>query len=286
MIQKLVKKYSLITLGCLIHAIAFDWCYAPANICYGGFTGIAQILYHFLQFPTIGAMVFLMNVPLYVLGWKLLGKGILVDGLYGMTVSSFFIDLLAKIYDFQAPEYLLACIYGGVLLGAALGLIVGNGSSTGGTELLARLLKFPFPWLPVGKLLMVIDLVVIIGFTIVFNDINNALYGLIGLYISTVVMDFLLYGMDKSKVAYIISRSPDLFIKEIDKKMGRGTTIIHGAGSYTGQSQEILMCAFKQKQIVELKQLANVIDSDAFIIVCDTHDVLGNGFHFYQSNEL
>ena len=279
-------RYLRITVGCLIYAIAFDWCYAPTNISYGGFTGVAQIIYYFFHFPTVGISVFLMNLPLYILGWKLLGNGMLVSGLYGMTVSSAMIDLLAACFRFQAPEPLLACIYGGLLLGIGLGLIIGGGASTGGTDLLARLLKVRFPWLQMGVLLMGADLVVICSTAVVFHDINNALYGLIGLYISTVVMDTILYGLDRSKVAYIICTCPEKFIKAIDDRMGRGATILHGASGITGRERDILMCAFKQRQVVALKQLAKELDPEAFIIVCDAHDVLGNGFHFYQDNEV
>jgi uncharacterized membrane-anchored protein YitT (DUF2179 family) len=283
---KILRRYGAITVGCAIYALAFNWCYAPNHIAYGGFTGIAQMIVAFTGRPSIGVLVFCMNLPLFLLGWKLLGGGLLVSALYAMTLSSLLIDLLGRLYEFQPMDPLLACIYGGLILGISLGIILGQGASTGGTDLLARLLKLPLPWLPMGKLLMALDLTIICSSALVFHSLNNALYGLIALYISTMVMDTVLYGMDTAKVAYIITNDTPQVLDALVNQLDRGVTILHGQGAWSGEEKQVLMCAFKQRQIVALKQTVKEIDPDAFLIVCDAHEVLGRGFRRYKQNDI
>lgn len=282
----LIRKYGLITIGCLIYGLAFNWCYAPNDIAYGGFTGIAQMLHAVIPVLPVGATVFCLNVPLFFLGWKLLGGQLLVSSLYAMTLCSASVDLFASLFTFQPMDPLLACLYGGLLLGVGLGLVIGQSATTGGTDLLARLLKLPLPWLPMGKLMLALDLTVICATALVFGNLNTALYGLVALFLSTKVLDTVLYGMDTSKVAYIISDNPQQVIQAIAKDLDRGVTILHGTGAYSGQPKNVLMCAFKQRQIVTLKQAVKEVDPNAFLIVCDAHDVLGEGFRTYQKNDI
>ena len=282
----LIRKYGLITIGCLIYGLACNWCYAPNDIAYGGFTGIAQMLHAVIPVLPVGATVFCLNVPLFFLGWKLLGGQLLVSSLYAMTLCSASVDLFASLFPFQPMDPLLACLYGGLLLGVGLGLVIGQSATTGGTDLLARLLKLPLPWLPMGKLMLALDLTVICATALVFGNLNTALYGLVALFLSTKVLDTVLYGMDTSKVAYIISDNPQQVIQSIAKDLDRGVTILHGTGAYSGQPKNVLMCAFKQRQIVTLKQAVKEVDPNAFLIVCDAHDVLGEGFRTYQKNDI
>lgn len=286
MLQNLFRRYAVITLGCLVYALAFDWCYAPNDIAYGGFTGVAQILNSLGGSLSVGTLVFFLNLPLFLLGWKLLGGQLLVSSLYAMTLSSLFIDLLAALVSFPPMEPLLACIYGGALLGVGLGLILGQGATTGGTDLLARLLKLPLPWLPMGKLLLGLDLIVISACALVFHSLNTALYGLVALYLSTTVMDTVLYGLDTAKVAYIITSRPGPVAQALTQELERGVTILHGEGAWSGEQRQVLMCAFKQRQIVSLKQQVKDLDPDAFLIVCNTHEVLGNGFRRYHNQDI
>ena len=181
---------------------------------------------------------------------------------------------------------MLAAVFGGVMLGVSLGMIFSRGATTGGTDLIARLLKLPFAWLPVGKLLMAVDLSMLLAVSIAFRSMESAMYGIISLYISTMVMDGVLYGMDRSKVAYIVTARPQEVAAEIDRQMDRGATFLHGEGSFSREEKLVLMCAFKQKQIVPLKALVHELDPEAFLIVCDAHEVLGQGFRRYQKNDI
>jgi len=275
-----------ITLASALYALGFVWCYAPNGIAFGGVTGVAQIVNFLIPALPIGVTVIFLNIPLFLLGWKFIGGRLLVTSLYAMFTSSVFIDVLTPLYDWPPMEPLLACIFGGLMMGLSLGMIFLQGATTGGTDLLARLLKLKLAWLPMGKLLMGIDLAVILAVALAFRALNAALYGLVALYISTIVMDGVLYGLDTAKVAYIISDKNGAISDAIVKDLDRGVTILHGQGAYTGAEKDVLMCAFKQREIAAIKATIKDIDPSAFVIVCNAHEVLGEGFRDYKKDDL
>lgn len=281
-----VKSYAIITLGSLLYSLAYNIFYAPNLVAMGGLTGLGQVLNAVIPVLPVGTTVFVMNVPLFFLGWKFIGGHLLVSSLYAMTLSSFAIDLMDMVYQFQPMDSMLASIFGGVLLGLGIGLVFSKGATTGGTDLIARLLKLKFAWLPMGTLVLIPDFIVIALAAIAFGKVESALYGIVSLFISTKVMDTVLYGLDSSKIAYIISDScqeiTDFIIHDID----RGVTILHGEGAYSGDEKKVLMVAFKQKEIVPLKEKVHQIDPRAFLIVCDAHDVLGEGFRTYNKDDI
>ena len=285
-LTRIVRDYLWITLGSVIYSISFNWFYVPTQIGFGGLTALGMILNHFSPVIPIGTVVLVLNIPLFLLGWKFLGWRTLVSSLFAMTATSLLVDLIAALYTFPAMDPMLAAIFGGVLLGVSMGMIFSKGATTGGTDLISRLLKLPFAWLPMGKIIMVVDLVMLLATAAAFQSVNSAMYGIIALYISTVVMDSMLYGLDKSKVAYIITATPRIMAEEIDRQLGRGVTFLRGEGSFSGKEKLVLMCAFKQRQIVPLKALVHELDQDAFLIVCEAHEVLGQGFRRYQKNDI
>lgn len=278
--------YLWITLASAIYALGFCWCYDPNQIGFGGITGVGQILNHFFPILPIGTVVILLNIPLFLLGWRLLGGHLLVSSLYAMFVSSAFIDLINLFFTFDPMDPLLACIFGGVSMGGSLGVVFLQGATTGGTDLIARLLKLKLAWLPMGKLLLGIDLVVIVAVALAFHNLYSAMYGVVALYISSLVMDGVLYGIDNAKVAYIISDAYEQITDAIIHDIDRGVTILQGQGAYSGAEKKVLMVAFKQRQIVALKRTVKEIDPAAFLIVCEAHEVLGDGFREYKQNDL
>ena len=285
-VRRLFFSYLWITLASAVYALGFDWCYVPNQIGFGGITGVGQIINHFLPIAPIGGVVIVLNVPLFLLGWRLLGGHLLFSSLYAMFISSVFVDLFAALIPFQSMDPMLATIFGGLLIGLSLGVVLLQGATTGGTDLLARLLKLKISWLPMGKLLMAVDLVVIAAVALTFQNFSSALYGVVSLYIASVSMDMVLYGMDQAKVAYIISDRPKEISDAIARELDRGVTILHGMGAWSGEEKKVLLCAFKQRQIVPLKRIIRAIDPEAFLIVCNAHEVLGDGFRSYQQNEL
>ena len=285
-LKKTLLPILVITVGSAAYALGFVWCYAPNGIAFGGITGVGQIVNFLVPAAPVGATVIVLNIPLFLLGWKLIGGRLLVSSLYAMFVSSVFIDVLTPMRVWEPMDPLLACIFGGLFMGLSLGLIFLQGATTGGTDLIARLLKLRLAWLPMGKLLMGIDLAVIVAVAVTFRTLYAALYGLVALYISTIVMDGVLYGLDNAKVAYVISdhnkEISDVLVKDLD----RGVTVLHGRGAYTGAEKDVLMCAFKQREIAAIKAAVKEIDPDAFVIVCNAHEVLGEGFRDYKKDDL
>lgn len=285
-VKRHLLPYLYITLASVVYALGFNWCYAPNLIGFGGITGVGQIINSILPWAPIGVVVILLNVPLFILGWRFLGGHLLISSLYAMAVSSLAIDVMNAFVTFAPMDHMLATIYGGVLMGLSLGVVFQQGATTGGTDLIARLLKLKLPWLPMGNLLLGIDLVVILAVAVAFGNLNAALYGTVALFLSSKVMDLVLYGLDTAKVAYIISDSHSAIAAKLVADLDRGVTVLHGQGAYSGQDKQVLMCAFKQRQIVTLKRMVTEIDPAAFVIVCDAHEVLGDGFRTYKQNDI
>ena len=285
-LKKRILPYLWITLASAAYALAFNWCYGPGQIAFGGITGVGQILNRFLPWLPVGGAVFLLNLPLFLLGWRLLGGHLLVSSLYAMGVSSLFIDLLHVLFRFQAMDPFLSCVFGGSIVGLSLGVVFLQGATTGGTDLIARLLKLKLAWLPMGRLLMLVDLLVIAAAALVFRSVYSALYGVVALFLSAFAMDRVLYGLDNAKVAYIISGEYRRISSAVTREMGRGVTILHGRGAYTGAEKQVLMCTFKQREIAAIKAAVKDIDPDAFLIVCNAHEVLGDGFREYKKDDL
>ena len=282
---KLLKDYSLITFGALIYALSFNWFFQPNHIAFGGLTGIAQILNRIWPVLPVGAMVIVMNVPLFVAGVRRMGVGLLLSSLYCMAVSSIFVDIMAAVHTFSPMDPLLASLYGGLTLGFSLGLVLMANATSGGTELLARLLKYHLPNLSMGRLCLAIDLVVIVAYAAAFRSLNNALYGIVALYIATIVMDMVIYGSQKAVLAYIISdRSGDIASALLELNMG--ITLLNGTGGFSGGEKRVILCAIRRRQVAMVKELVNERDPAAFVIVCQAHEVLGEGFTAYDKNAM
>ena len=284
--KQFIKSYAIIALGSLIFALGFDWFFAPNQIAMGGVTGLAQVINVLIPALPVGFLTIILNIPLFLAGWKLIGFHLLASSLFSMAVSSVAIDVIAAWYTFPPMDPLLACLCGGAVMGAGFGLVFAQGATTGGTDIVARLLKLRFPWLPMGKLLLVPDGVVLALAAVAFGQVETALYGAVALVVMAKVMDAVLYGTDASKVAIIVSdcwqEIADVLLREQD----RGVTILRGQGAYTGAEKQVLMVAFPQKEIVQLKRTIRDLDSSAFLIVCNAHEVLGEGFGDYHKEEI
>ena len=275
----------IIVLGCAVFAVGFDACVAPNHFSIGGMTGIAQIINALVPVLPVGALIIALNVPLFILGWILLGKKALLKSLIAMILSSAMLDGLAMVYTFPPMDPMLASVYGGVLLGASMGILMLVNTTTGGTELGARLLKFPFPHLPIGKLCLIIDVVVVSAYAAVFHSILNAMYGIIALYIASIVMDYIIYGTRTAQVAYIISEKEEAITEKL-LEMDRGVTLLDGEGAYHKNKRRVILCATKRNQIVPVKLAVKEIDPAAFVIVCKANEVLGEGFGEYTKDSI
>ena len=281
-----VKSYVFIILGAVIHAVAFNMFLGPNQIPMGGLSGLAQIINFLIPILPVGTMNMVMNVPLLLLSGKLLGRRMLISSVVAVATSSVAIDAIGAMHDFAAMDPFLSAIFGGAMMGLGLGLISAQNATLGGTSTLARLVKIKYPWLSTGSIIVGSDIVILVLAVIAFGKLEAALYGTIALLALELIMDKVLYGMDPSKVAYIVSEQAPEIAKVLMTEQERGVTILRGEGAYTGDEKKILMVAFRQKDIVQIKRTVHGMDKNAFMVVVDASTVLGGGFDDYKKGEL
>ena len=281
---RLLRDYALIALGCLIFALGFDLFMEPHSINVGGVSGVAMLLVEVTGIGSVGVFTVILNVPLFLMGYKVLGKRFFFGSLFGMLASSLFLDV-CSIIPAPQTETLLGALFGGVMSGVGIGLVFMGHASTGGSDIIARLLKRKFRDLKMGKLMLMVDLVIVAFTGVVFRDISKALYSVVILYVSAEVMDAILYGLDYSTVALIITERYDEVYAAIGNQLDRGATFLDGRGGYTGTPKTVIMTAVSRRQVSDLKQLVQSIDPNAFMILQEAHQVLGEGFKRY-SDEL
>jgi len=274
-----------ILVGCFIFALGFDLFLQPHGMNAGGISGLAMVLVHILGFGTIGSLNMLINLPLFIIGGMKIGKTFFFGSLIGMFALSVAIDLCAVI-PVQDVEPLIAAIYGGVLCGGGLGLVFISGGSTGGSDIIVRLLKLKYQNVPIGTINICFDLVVATLTGLVMRNLASALYSGIAIFLTGQIVDAVVYRFDYSKVAIIISHEHKRIADAIGSQLHRGATFLHGEGAYSGTQKEVILTAVKKQQLAELKQLVVEIDPDAFIIVQEAHQVLGDGFARYSKHAL
>ncbi len=274
-----------IALGCAIFALGFDLFLEPQGLNAGGISGIAMIVTHLLQFGTVGMATVLINLPLFFLGGKKIGMQFFIGSILGTIFLSLFIDLF-RVIPVVEVEPLLASLYGGVLCGAGLGIVFMVNASTGGSDILIRLLKLRKPNMNIGQIGLYIDLVVAAATGIVFGELSNMLYSLIAMFATCQILDAVIYHFDYSKVALIISPEYEAISAAICDRLDRGVTYLYGQGYYSKNDTKVVLAAVKKDQLAQLKETVVAIDPNAFIIVQEAHQVLGDGFAKYSKDSL
>ena len=286
--QAIWQKYKWIPqtiLGSAVYAAGFAFFLQPNDMSPGGISGLALLLVEVLGFGSVGILSILMNLPLFVLGGLKIGKRFFVGSLIGMLLSSVLIDSFTAMH-LTAVEPVIAMIYGGVICGLGLGIVFVGGTSTGGSDILVRLLKLKYRNMPIGQISLAFDAVVVLLTGLVFRDMNKALYTGITVWLCGKMVDAVVYRFDYSKVALIISKEYETIAQEIGKKLDRGATFLQGEGSYSRKQTKVVLTAVKKQQITELKELVMALDPDAFVILQEAHQVLGDGFHRYSKHSL
>ena len=275
----------MIALGCAIFALGFDLFLEPNGLTAGGISGIALIVVHLAPITTVGVATALMNFPLFFFGGRKIGMRFFVGSIIGTVFFSAFIDLFAALPVIET-EPLLAAIYGGVICGAGLGIVFVNNASTGGSDIVIRLLKMKYRNAPLGTISLAFDFCVCAATGLVFGDVSNMLYSLIAVFATSQMLDMVIYKFDFSRVAYIISKEHKRIADSINYDLRRGVTYLYAQGYYTGNDTKVILTAVKQGQLADLKDLVVRIDPDAFIIVQDAHQVLGDGFARHTHDSL
>lgn len=282
-LRKLIMAYIWITAGSLAISLALDIFLVPNRIAAGGVSGLAIIMFHLARIP-VGWVLLALNIPLFLLSFRELGGKTFVRSLYGAVITSVFVELLEAWVPVMTQDVLLAAIYGGIVSGIGMGVVLRAGGTTGGTDLVARLLHKYLP-VTVGQGLLAADFVVISLAGIFFNA-ELALYALLALLITSKTIDLVQEGISFARAAYIISDCHEEIAQAVFRDLGRGVTALEGRGMYTGESRPVLVCVVGKTEESRLKELIYEVDKKAFVFITDAHEVLGEGFKDYRHREL
>lgn len=275
---EIVRDYGLILVGTAVMVIAMHFFFIPNQLAVGGLSGTAQIINSFTGWP-IGTMVFIFNIPLFVMGWRTLGgKRFLARTIFSATVYSVLLDGLSVFLPTNGitHDLLLNTLYGGILGGIGGGLVLRARATSGGTDILARYLDKKFG-IPISQGYLYTDSLVVFVAALAFSW-EHAMYAIIGLYVWSVVAEVAMTGLNVDRVATIITDQPDLVSRQLICQLERGVTSWQGKGMYTGRPREMLLCATSRGEINVLKTLVHEIDPSAFVIISQAHEVLGEGF--------
>ena len=282
--RDIAREWGLIILGAATYAVGFQFFFYPNDIIAGGVTGISTII-NLLTGAPVGVVSIIINIPLFAFAWKKFGTRFMLMSLVGMALTYIFVDLFALI-DFAATDDLfLAGTIGACLNGAGLGLVYRAGATTGGTDIAAKILRRRYPYINFGTFVLVLDIAIIAVFAAIYREWEAAMYAVIAMFVVTRAIDVMLYGLDTSKVCYLISEEKSTELERaITETMHRGVTRLHGEGGYTGAEREVLMCVIKKRQITDLRKIVRAVDPAAFFVVTDANDVFGNGFGNIQDD--
>ena len=272
-------------IGSAVFALGFALFLAPNDMNAGGISGLAMVFVELTGLGSVGTLSILINLPLFLLGGLKIGRRFFFGSLLGMVLSSVLIDMFAVI-PMPAVEPLIGVLYGSVLCGLGLGVVFVCGTSTGGSDILVRLLKLKYRNVPIGQISLCFDAVVVALTGLVFHDISKALYTGVTVFVSSKVIDAVVYRFDYSKVALIISGEYQAIAEAIGTRLDRGATFLHGEGSYSHKETKVVLAAIKKQQLAELKELVMQIDPNAFVILQEAHQVLGDGFSRYHKHSL
>ena len=280
-----LASYAKILVGCIIFALGFNLFLRPNGLNAGGISGLSTLFVRLTNIGTVGLITAIINLPLFAVAGLKIGKKFFLYSLVGMALSSGFIDLLSVVPT-PETEPLVGALYGGVLCGTGLGMVFSQGASTGGSDIIVRLLKLKWQNVPIGTINFLFDLTVVALTGLVYWDITSALYCGVAIYISGQLIDAFVYRFDYSKVVLIISPHHEDIAENIGKELQRGVTYLDGQGFYSGKATKVILTVVKKQQLAELKRLVTHIDPDAFVIVQEAHQVLGDGFSRYSQNAL
>ena len=276
--RQLIWDYLLLTLGTLITAFAFALFLLPNDIAPGGVTGIATVLSS-LTGLNVGLLSFLINLPLFAIGWRRVGWRFAARSFIAMLLLSLFIDVI-PVFDLSG-DMMLASLFGGVIMGVGLGMVVRSGATTGGTDMAAMIVHEHWSFLTVPMVLFAIDAVVVVIAAMAFG-LQAGLFALVSLFTSTKAMDSVIKGFNTAMQFLIISPNQEEIVRRIHTEMDRGCTRLEATGTYEGRKNGALLCVVSRMEAARLKKIVSECDAHAFVTVCDVHEALGEGFSYHQ----
>ena len=264
-------------IGSISYAIGLYTFAKMAGFAPGGLSGLALIANHLWGLP-IGATTLVLNIPIILVSFRILGKAFFLKSLKTMVISTFFLDVVFPYTPAYAGSPLMAALYSGVFLGAGLALFYMRGSSSGGTDFLTLSIRARYPYLSLGAVTMGIDLLVISLGGLVYGNVDAALYGLAATFVTSTIIDKIMYGLDAGKLLIIITTHGQMVADRIGEVTGRGSTAIRARGTYTGNDREVVLCACSRSQSYTVKNAVHEIDTNAFVMLVETSQVFGEGF--------
>ncbi len=274
------KSVLITVLGTIITSIGVSLFLSPNKVVSGGVSGICIILYNAFSLP-MGVMNAVINLALLLIGFKILGKDFILKTLVGAGGISVFVELFSYLPP-ATDNAFIATVFGGALYGLGIGIALASGSSTGGGDIIGRLIQYRFASFPIGKILLGVDLTIIAASFFFFDDINLVFFGVISMFVSSFMIDYIIQKLNVSRLAFVITDKGEEISKKIVTTSPRGVTIIEGKGAYTHQDKKLLLCAMKDKEAPAFQQKVIDIDPNAFVIFAESQKILGNGFYIYH----
>ncbi len=276
---KSFKNTIIIITGSVLYALSVSVFTAPNNIAPGGLTGIGTVLNYLFKIP-IGTFILIMNVPLFIIGFKILGRGYLLKSALGTACASAAIDLISPFVIPYRGDMILTCLFGGALSGTGLALIFSRGGSTGGTDIIASIVHKRLSHISIGRLILVFDAAVVTLSAFAYGNAENAMYAAVAIFVSSKVIDVVSYGTsrDNGKLMFIITTEHREILSQLLTKVSRGVTVLDAFGGYSGEKRKILMCALRPNQLFKADSIVKSLDKNAFLIVTTASTVSGLGF--------
>lgn len=276
MVRKYIKETIEIVIGCILMAAGTSLFLLPNQLSSGGFAGISTIVYYLFGLP-LGTTMLILNIPLIILTIIRVGKETAIKGIIGTIVLSVFIDILEK-FGALTEDRLLACIYGGILIGLGTAIVLKANASTGGTDLLTYIIRSYKPHYRASNLIVIIDIAIVVLNVIFFREIEIGLYSAIAIYLSGKMIDVVFEGIYFTKTMFIVSSKYKEIAQEIGQKLDRGSTAVYAKGMYTREKKMMLWCVASRGEVAKIKQIAQEIDPRSFIVISSAREVWGKGF--------
>ena len=269
-------NYLLITLGSLVFALGQLYFIKPLHIPMGGVSGVALVT-NFLWNLPIGVVTIVLNIPLFFLGWRTMGREFFLKTACGTVVSSIIVDVLAPVIPAFDGDMLIAALYGGIVMGAGYGLIFRAGGTSGGVDIIAKWINKQKD-IPIGTTNLIANAIVIVGSALIYGNLDSALYAMITSYLTSLIIDKMVYGMDAQKSAMIITSKPKEVAGAVMSQLNRGCTGMDATGMYTGDKRTVLICAVRRHETGTLKKLILEQDEQAFMLISNISEVFGTNF--------
>ena len=284
-IAKFICRYIVITFAACIYAVGISMFLDPNNLAPGGLTGAAVILTRIIPI-TLGTLIVIMNIPIMILGaWKF-GARFTLSTLYTLVVSSAFMEIFERMGYVVTHDKILAALVGGTLMGAGMGLCLRMETTTGGIDIIIKVLRQKYRQVKSGEMYLINDGLILAAAALYFKDIEVSMYAGVAIVISTYILDKVLYGSDEAKLVYIVSNKRKIIATRMMVELNMGVTLVEGKGAYNMENTEVIMCVMNKQNLTKVRNLVSEVDPEAFMIVSSATEVFGEGFKGHTDVEM